>query len=66
MCIRDRFEALLAGGEDSIYFQMAAHSNAMAKMLREGIEKAGYEFLGNSHTNQIFPILPATKVKELE
>ena len=61
-----QFEALLKGGEDSIYFQMAAHSNAMAKMLREGIEKAGYGFLGNSHTNQIFPILPAAKVKELE
>lgn len=61
-----QFEALLKGGEDSIYFQMAAHSNAMAKMLREGIEKAGYGFLGNSHTNQIFPLLPAAKVKELE
>lgn len=61
-----QFEALLKGGEKSIYFQMAAHANAMAKMLRVGIEKAGYAFLGNSHTNQIFPILPADVVKKLE
>ena len=45
---------------------MADHSNKMAKKLRVAIEEAGFEFLGNSHTNQIFPILPAPMVKKLE
>ncbi len=61
-----QFEALLDGGEDSIYFKMGAHSNAMAKKLREGIAAKGYGFDGVSQTNQLFPVLPAEKVEELE
>ncbi len=61
-----QFEALLEGGEDSVFYQIARHENAMAKMLREGIAEAGYSFDGNSKTNQIFPILPEPLVRELE
>ena len=61
-----QFEALLEGGKNSIYFEMAAHANAMAKKLKEGIAAKGYGFDGVSQTNQIFPVLPAEKVKELE
>ena len=31
-----QFEALLEGGEDSLFYQIARHENAMARMLREG------------------------------
>ncbi len=61
-----QFEALLEGGENSVYFEMAAHANAMADRLREGLKERGISFFGNSVTNQIFPILPAGAVKKLE
>jgi threonine aldolase len=61
-----QFEELLRDGEKGIYFQMAAHSNKMSKMLRDGITAAGYSFKGSSHTNQIFPIFPTEMVRELE
>ncbi len=61
-----QFEALLEGGEESVYFSAAAHANAMAKRLREGMEALGVSFLGRSPTNQQFPILPAPVVRELE
>lgn len=61
-----QFEALLEGGENSIYYEMARNSNAMANKLREGITKAGYKFKGNSNTNQIFPIFPTSMVRDME
>lgn len=61
-----QFEALLDGGENSIYFEMAAHANAMAKLLREELTALGIKFYSDSPTNQIFPILPAPVVKALE
>ena len=61
-----QFEALLEGGEDSVFYQIGAHENKMAKKLREGIAAMGYEFSGNSTTNQIFPIIPTPIVRELE
>lgn len=61
-----QFEALLEGGENSVYFEIAAHENKMAKKLREGIAALGYSFSGTSTTNQIFPIFPTPMVRELE
>lgn len=61
-----QFETLLEGGEDSIYFKMARHSNVMANKLREGLKAMGLEFYGTSDTNQVFPILPRAIVEKLE
>lgn len=61
-----QFETLLEGGENSLYYKSAAHANEMAKIIREELKKLGVEFYGNSPTNQVFPILPAKVVKELE
>ncbi|MBO5986949.1 MAG: threonine aldolase, partial [Lachnospiraceae bacterium] len=61
-----QFEALLDGGMNSVYFEMAAHSNRMAKRLREGLAELGVKFYSESYTNQIFPILPSDMIKELE
>lgn len=61
-----QFEALLEGGGNSIFFEMAAHENAMAKILREELETMGISFYSDSPTNQIFPILPVKTVEELE
>ncbi len=58
-----QFEALLEGGEKSLYFETAAHANAMADILRDGLAEMGVEFYGSSRTNQLFPILP-TEIAE--
>lgn len=61
-----QFEALLEGGENSIYFEMAAHANKMAKIIRDELTLLGIDFYSVSQTNQVFPILPISVVKELE
>lgn len=61
-----QFEALLEGGEESIFFRMAAHANEMAKLLRKELTALGIAFDSDSQTNQVFPILPAAVVSELE
>jgi len=52
--------------KDDIYFELAKHANCMAQLLKLGITKCGYEFLIDSPTNQIFPILPNVIIKKLE
>ena len=61
-----QFEALLDGGMNSVYFEMAAHANRMAKKLREGLKELGVTFYSESPTNQIFPIFSSAVVGELE
>lgn len=61
-----QFEAMLEGGDDSVFYQIGRHENKMAKKLRDGIAAAGHGFYGSSTTNQIFPILPTEMVRELE
>ncbi len=61
-----QFEALLDGGMDSIYFSMAEHANRLAAQLREGLSEMNVRFYSESQTNQLFPILPAEVVRELE
>lgn len=61
-----QFEALLEGGMDSIYFEMAAHANRLAEKLRKGLEEMGVQFYSFSQTNQVFPILPMDVIRELE
>ncbi|MCI8919834.1 MAG: threonine aldolase [Eubacterium sp.] len=60
-----QFEALLDGGSESIYFEMAAHANKMADMLRESLSNMGIKFYSNSQTNQVFPIFPAGVAEQL-
>jgi len=61
-----QFEALLEGGENSLYYKIAARENVTAEILRSGLSSLGVIFYGNSPTNQVFPILPAAAVRELE
>ena len=51
---------------DNLYFDLAKHANRMAGLLRAEISKAGFRFLVDSPSNQIFPILPNTLITELE
>ncbi len=61
-----QFEALLDGGENSIYFEMAEHANRMCKIIRDELKRLGIDFYSSSQTNQLFPILPVKVVDELE
>lgn len=51
---------------DNLYFELAEHANKMASLLRDEIEEAGFRFLVQSPSNQIFPILPNQLITELQ
>jgi Threonine aldolase len=51
---------------DGLYFDLASHANRMADLLREAITNAGYSFLTDSPSNQLFPILPNRLVEKLQ
>ncbi|MFL0268165.1 threonine aldolase family protein [Candidatus Clostridium radicumherbarum] len=51
--------------KNDLYFGLAKHANDMANILKEGIKKAGYGFLIDSPSNQIFPILPNKLIEKL-
>jgi len=51
--------------KDDLYFDLARHANAMARLLRNEIIRAGYTFLTHSTSNQIFPILPNELIAKL-
>ena len=57
-----QFEELF---RDGLFFDLAAHANEMAAILRDGIRKAGYSFVSDSHTTLLFPILPDELVDKL-
>lgn len=44
--------------EDRLYFEIGKHMNEMANVLKQGIADAGYTFLYDSPSNQLFPIFP--------
>lgn len=52
--------------KDNLFFDLAQHANRMAELLREEIEKEGFRFLTHSPSNQVFPVLPNSFIKELE
>ena len=51
---------------DGLYFDLARHANRMADLLREAITKAGFSFLTDSPSNQLFPILPNRLIEKLQ
>ncbi|MFF2445473.1 threonine aldolase family protein [Neobacillus sp. NPDC058068] len=51
---------------DNLFFDLAAHANKMAEMLRTEISEAKILFLTESPSNQIFPILPNALIIELQ
>ncbi len=52
--------------EDDLYLHLAVHADKLADKLRDAIRSAGYPFLVESRTNQIFPILPDTLLTKLD
>ena len=52
--------------QDDLYFRLAEHANEMASLLKNAIRDAGYSFLTQSPTNQIFPIFPNWLIDRLQ
>ncbi|MBU1248635.1 MAG: aminotransferase class I/II-fold pyridoxal phosphate-dependent enzyme [Proteobacteria bacterium] len=52
--------------EDGLYFELAAHANAMAGRLATGLTTQGIPLLVPQATNQVFPILSNQRIAELE
>ncbi len=57
-----QFLTLFSG---DLYFELAMHANQLADQIRQAISQAGYRYLTDSPTNQIFPILPNWIIDEL-
>lgn len=51
--------------EDNLYMELASHADKLADRLRDAIRTAGYPFLVESRTNQIFPIMPDDVLEKL-
>lgn len=58
-----QFEQLMRSG---LYEELGEHSTRMAQQLAEGLKGLGVEFLFESPSNQIFPILPDEVLEKLE
>ncbi|MDR1649603.1 MAG: low specificity L-threonine aldolase [Synergistaceae bacterium] len=57
-----QFEELF---RDGLLFSLARHANAMAQKIVKALSAAGYGFLTDSPSNQIFPILPDALIERL-
>jgi threonine aldolase len=57
-----QFEELF---RDDLLFGLARHANAMAQKIVKALSAAGYGFLTDSPSNQIFPILPDPLIERL-
>jgi len=57
-----QFEELF---QNHLFYDMAAHSNQMAAILRKGISGLGYQFASASMTNQLFPVFPDQLIEKL-
>ncbi|GHV49340.1 amino acid lyase [Synergistales bacterium] len=58
-----QFEELF---RDDLFFDLARHANRMARLIVSSLKNAGYGFLTNSPSNQIFPILPNSLIEKLQ
>lgn len=52
--------------KENLFFDLAKHSNVMASKLNSGLRNLGIEFLNNSTTNQIFPIISNELLEKIQ
>ncbi|WP_027383836.1 threonine aldolase family protein [Epilithonimonas caeni] len=51
--------------KNDLYFDLAKHSNVQAMKIKSAFQNKGFQFLSDTHTNQIFPILNNSKIGKL-
>ena len=57
-----QFQELL---KDDLYFDLARHANQQAMKIKDAFQQIGCEFLSETFTNQIFPILNLSQIEKL-
>ena len=57
-----QFQELL---KDDLYFDLAKHANQQAMKIKEAFVQMSVEFLSDTFTNQIFPILNQNQINQL-
>ena len=57
-----QFQELL---KDDLYWELAAHANLQAEKIKEAFQEIGADFLAETDTNQIFPILENSQIEKL-
>ncbi len=57
-----QFEELM---RDNLYFELADHANRQAMKIKEAFKEIGCDFLAETYTNQIFPVLNAKQIDQL-
>lgn len=50
---------------DNLYYELGAYANSMAMILRKGLKDKGFNFLVETCTNQIFPIISNKEIEKL-
>lgn len=58
-----QFEELF---KDGLYTELAKHAIKCAEKIKKAMKEKGYKFAVNSPTNQIFPVIPKTKLQEIK
>jgi threonine aldolase len=51
--------------KDDLFFDLAQHANLQATKLKEALVAKGFPFFSETHTNQLFPILPNSTLEKL-
>jgi len=51
--------------KDDLYFELAAHANQQAMKIKKAMKERGVQFLSDTYTNQIFPILNNSLIEKL-
>ena len=51
--------------KNELYFDLAKHSNVQAMKIKSAFQKKGFQFLAETFTNQIFPILSNSQIEKL-
>ncbi|WP_295230388.1 aminotransferase class V-fold PLP-dependent enzyme [uncultured Chryseobacterium sp.] len=51
--------------KDDVYFDLARHANGQAMKVKNFLKERGVQFLSDTYTNQIFPILSNTLIERL-
>lgn len=57
-----QFQELL---KDDLYFELANHANQQSMKIKQAFVNLGFEFLSETYTNQIFPILKQNEIEQL-
>jgi len=51
--------------KNDLYFKLARHANQQAMKMKKAMQERGVEFLSDTYTNQIFPILDNNLIEKL-